>query len=117
MYNYKEVPEYYTKPYDNMFCQGYPPPYLNPSQSNYHNLGMNGNNGLVGCNNIYPGKRPGMLGDYGPPQQGWRSRLESGVYPLDISVLRERRREYNLDPFEYPPQRNENNVCVGSNFV
>lgn len=59
--------------------------YTQPYQSRYHNLGMNGYIDPNGSRTIYPGKRYGMMGDWGPRQQGCY--LNSDVYPLDTLVM------------------------------
>ena len=75
----------YTFPYQEMF-NNFPAPYLHPAQSNYHTLGQNGYNSRT---TIYPGKRPGMLGDYGPRQQGYN--FVNDTYPLDYDVIANRK--------------------------
>ncbi len=73
----------YIYPFETMLC-AYPPAYLAPEQSRYHNLGMNG---YITPGRLYPDKRPGFLGDYGPKQEGDALTLAHGVYPLDSSIL------------------------------
>lgn len=79
----------YHYPYEPMFGE-YATPYTQPYQSRYHNLGMNGNIQLP--RTVYPGKRDGMVGDYGPRQQGPYN--YSGVYPLDTLVMKSQ----DIDP-------------------
>lgn len=67
----------YILPYE-LFYHKHADPYLQPSQSKYHNLGMNGH---IPLGSVYPGKRGGTHGDYGPRQTSWESPV---VYPLDI---------------------------------
>jgi hypothetical protein len=69
-------------PWDLMYID-IPPPYLEPFQSNYHNLGENGY--IKPPNTVYKYKRLGMLGDYGPRQQGCYN--PNGPYPLDSLVM------------------------------
>ena len=78
-YDWRFVQQTSTVPTDSMFC-GMPPMFLNPSQSRYHNLGLNA---FTSCGQVYAMKRPGMLGDWGPVQQGYRTRARNDVYPLD----------------------------------
>ena len=72
-----------------MFCE-FPKPYLQPSQSKYHNLGMNI---AVYPRSTYPGKL-GISGDYGPNQEG--------CYP--------KRTEYT--PLDQDPIENKRTVCL-----
>jgi hypothetical protein len=60
-----------------------PAPYLEPFQSNYHNLGLNGY--MQPPRTSYKYKREGMSGDWGPRQQGCYN--YNGVYPLDRFVM------------------------------
>lgn len=90
MYNYEEIPQITTLPNDDMFCE-WPASYRNPSQSRYHNLGLNA---FTPVTENYFGKPKGMLGDYGPSQAGCYDRLKSGPYPLDKAVFEQRNMEY-----------------------
>jgi hypothetical protein len=74
---------FYTLPYENMY-PNIPQMYISPAQSKYHNLGMNA---FVPPYAVYPGKRPGMVGDYGPVQQGCTS-IPTYPYPLDNDPIR-----------------------------
>jgi len=80
----------YIYPWDNMYT-GLPLPYLQPYQSRYHNLGLNGytNNTADIFSNAgaqgYPYKRPGFQGDWGPRQMGCYDK--SDAYPLDRLVM------------------------------
>jgi hypothetical protein len=76
--------DYTTLPYESMLC-GFRPPYVDPAQSKYHNLGMNG---YIHPGQSYPGKRPGFVGDYSVRQEGDRESVKHGVYPLDEDILR-----------------------------
>jgi hypothetical protein len=69
-------------PYEAMFGE-YATPYTQPYQSRYHNLGMNGY--IQPPRTVYPGKRYGVMGDYGPRQQGVYNYTD--VYPLDTLVM------------------------------
>ena len=83
-----------TLPFEDYYT-GLPLPYLEPWQSKYHNLGMNGfiaphypqtkgfyDNPLV--NNVYPGKNFGRLSDYGPRQISENQVPGNYPYPLDV---------------------------------
>lgn len=54
-----------------LYYYGHPDPYLQPGQSKYHNLGLNGRvqSSLRNWGGSYPGKDLGRLGDYGPRQK------------------------------------------------
>lgn len=90
-------------PFEGMICN-YPPAYLAPEQSRYHNLGMNGYREVpselkktkagryLSLTKTYPDKRPGMVGDWGPKQEGDEQTLAHGVYPLDMDIL-----QFNAD--------------------
>lgn len=69
----------YIYPSEIMY-HDHPPPYISPSQSKYHNIGMNS---YTTPGDYYPYKRPGFWGDYGPRQEGLNQTLKHGVYPLD----------------------------------
>ncbi len=68
-----------TLPYSQYFYN-YPQPYLQPSQSKYHNLGFNG---FTTYGEPYPGKNENMLGDYGPRQMDVNHLNENYPYPTD----------------------------------
>lgn len=72
----------YHYPYEKMFGE-FPTAYIQPYQSKYHNLGMNGY--MQDGRTEYPGKRKGMVGDYGPRQTSCYNRTD--VYPLDTLVM------------------------------
>lgn len=72
----------YHYPYEKMFGE-FPTPYVQPYQSKYHNLGMNGY--IQPPRTEYPGKRKGMVGDYGPRQTSIYN--SNDVYPLDTLVM------------------------------
>ena len=74
----------YIYPWENMYPE-LPLPYLQPYQSNYHNLGLNGY--FPGRLGGYPGKRYGSQGDYGPRQSGCYE--PNDTYPLDALVMME----------------------------
>jgi len=75
-----------TLPYE-IYYHGHPDPYLQPSQSKYHNLGMHG---FTEHGKEYPGKRGGTHGDYGPRQNALRRDQvgKPGVYPLNTESKR-----------------------------
>jgi hypothetical protein len=97
-----ETDRQYIYPFDAMFC-AYPPAYLAPEQSRYHNIGMNGyvkgyppysynlGTNKPYINTIYPDKRPGSIGDYGPHQENDVSRNSSAMkhlpYQLDTTTV------------------------------
>ena len=76
----------------SVYYHGHPDPYLQPGQSKYHNLGMNGHlqagPGLQ-WGGSYPGKRGGMLGDYGPRQINPDQIPATYSYPLDYDLHQE----------------------------
>ena len=61
-----------TLPHE-LYYYGHPDPYLQPGQSKYHNLGLNGHinrrSSTRNWSRPYPGKDYGRLGDYGPRQK------------------------------------------------
>lgn len=81
---------YYTYPHEKMFGE-YQQYHLQSHQSKYHNLGMNGF--MLPPRTVYPGKKIGMSGDYGPRQQGIYN--ANDVYPLDAYSLAYR----GVDPY------------------
>ena len=89
----------YIYPFEAVFC-AYPPAYLAPEQSRFHNLGMNG---YIQPGKPYPDKRPGFVGDYGPRQEGYGESVRHGVYPLDVAVTNfNNRNEYRMLPYIQP---------------
>ena len=77
----------YQYPWEPMFGE-FTTSYTQPYQTRYHNLGMNGYvHSTFGSNSrtVYPGKRYGLVGDYGPRQQGCYN--YNGAYPLDTLVM------------------------------
>jgi hypothetical protein len=86
-----------TFPCQPMFYER-PDPYLTPAQSRYFNLGMNGyiapythaentnplinaiDNNMSYTTTIYPGRLKGLVGDYGPRQEGYSGHLGYGQY-------------------------------------
>lgn len=80
-----------TLPYESYFY-GAPDPYIQPAQSKYHNLGMNGFMQFDTLTApVYPGKNMGIQGDYGPRQVNLDQIPARYPYPLDVSVLEEQR--------------------------
>lgn len=79
-----------TLPHEDYYL-GIPAPYLQPSQSRYHNLGMNGflqaGRGLQ-WGGTYPGKAIGRHGDYGPRQVNPDLIPAVYPYPLDVDLKR-----------------------------
>jgi hypothetical protein len=80
----------YHYPYEEMFGE-FATPFTQPFQSRYHNLGMNGY--IRPPRTVYPLKRYGFVGDYGPRQQGCYTPADT--YPLDALVMKSQ----GIDPY------------------
>ena len=77
---------YDTLPHE-VYYYGHPDPYIQPSQSRYHNVGLNGHiqhRPGIQWGGTYPGKYKGKLGDYGPRQT--TPDQSNYTYPLDIDL-------------------------------
>lgn len=75
-----------TLPYE-VYYYGHPDPYIQPGQSKYHNIGLNGHLQFrpgIQWGGHYPGKSKGKNGDYGPRQKTPDQPLYP--YPLDIDL-------------------------------
>ena len=70
----------YIQPWEIMYT-GLPYPYVEPSQSKYHNIGFNGF--LPKSGMPYPDKDFGRLGDYGVRQVNEFQIPAKYPYPLD----------------------------------
>lgn len=106
----------YIYPFESVFCYnnyGYSPMYLAPEQSRYHNLGMNGYITVGRINGVYPDKRPGFLGDYGPRQESDGESVRHGVYPLDIPTANfNYNNDYRMAPYVQPQKMSVKSLNV-----
>lgn len=92
----------YVYPFETVFCS-YQAPYLNPEQSKYHNIGLNGYTTIGRVNGVYPDKRPGFLGDYGPRQESYAESVRHGAYPLDVPIQNfNYNNDYRMIPYSQP---------------
>lgn len=71
---------HYIRPWETLYV-GIPYPYIEPSQSKYHNIGFNGFLSKSGL--PYPDKDFGKLGDYGVRQVNGLQIPSTYPYPLD----------------------------------
>src|SRR5437879_5744410 len=102
----------YIYPFETVFCD-YPAYYLAPEQSRYHNVGLNGYITMGRVNGVYPDKRPGFLGDYGPRQESDSESVRHGVYPLDIPTAQfNYRNDKRMLPYVQPQKMSVKSLNV-----